>query len=107
MQKFAINTNKQRKAFWEELTKQIPSAELEKALATIDPTDARVLRWHYMDGHRFPQIVTLLNRSISIVRNHHNRGIYYLQEYFQDPDATPVNSYRSCESNGVRNETIS
>lgn len=82
MKKSGLNSNKKRKEFWQNLIRDEPVSELEKGLNSIDPTSAKVLRWHYTDGHSFRQIEELLNRSISIVRNHHNRGIFELQQYF-------------------------
>lgn len=51
---------------------------MEQALLQIDPLCAKVLAWHYNDQYSFAEITRLLNRSISIVRNHHNSGIFEL-----------------------------
>ncbi len=82
MQFSGLNSNKQRREFWEELCRERTGQELSEALAAIDPTSAQVLKWHYTDGQSFEAITKLLNRSISTVRNHHNRGIFELQQYF-------------------------
>ena len=76
-----LNTNKDRRAFWESLAGDKDGMTLSAALSAIDPTSARVLTWHYTEGYSLKEITTLLNRSISIVRNHHNRGIFQLQQY--------------------------
>ncbi len=76
-----LNTNKDRRAFWESLAGEKGEKDLQAALSQIDPTSARVLKWHYIEGKSLKEITHLLNRSISIVRNHHNRGIFQLQQY--------------------------
>ena len=83
MQNSGLNSNKQRKEFWQQLIHEEQAEELEKGLVSIHPDSARVLRWHYTDEYSLQEIVTLLGRSISIVRNHHNRGIFELQQYFR------------------------
>lgn len=82
MQFSGLNSNKQRREFWEELCRERSGQELSEALAAIDPTGSQVLRWHYGEGHSFAMIKEMLQRSISTVRNHHNRGIFELQQYF-------------------------
>ena len=76
-----LNNNKDRRRFWESLAAATNGAGLQRALASIDPTSAMVLRWYYTQGKSFTEITMLLNRSMSIVRNHHNRGIFQLQQY--------------------------
>ena len=82
MQFSGLNSNKQRREFWEKVAGENENGWLEQALLAIDPTSAQVLTWHYIDGYSFKEITDLLHRSISIVRNHHNRGIFELQQYF-------------------------
>lgn len=84
MKRVSLNTNRQRKLFWQELLETALPDEIEQGLKSINPTSARVLKWRYLEGHDFPAIVSLLGKSISIVRNHHNRGIFELQKYFLD-----------------------
>ncbi len=48
----------------------------------IDPISAKVLSWHYAEGYSFQEITGLLQRSISTVRNYHNRGMFELQQYY-------------------------
>ncbi|OSZ77202.1 hypothetical protein CAP36_12370 [Chitinophagaceae bacterium IBVUCB2] len=73
--------NQKRRKFWQELVESLTPEEVEKALASINPVSAQVLKWHYYDCNKLSEIVTLLNKSISIVRNHHNRGIFELRQY--------------------------
>jgi len=83
MKSSGLNTNELRKAYWHSLVREESNIAFEQALAAIDQTSAQVLRWLYVDGYSFKEITVLLNRSISIVRNHHNRGMFQLQQYFQ------------------------
>lgn len=80
MQFSGLNTNKERRRFWESIAAE--KKGLEKALSAIGPVSAQVLIWHYTEGYSFREITQLLNRSISTVRNHHNRGIFELQRHF-------------------------
>lgn len=82
MKHSGLNNNLQRKKYWEYLYREKTPPELQRALSAIHPTSAKVLLWHYRDGHSFDAIRGLLGRSISIVRNHHNRGLFELQQYF-------------------------
>lgn len=77
-----FNTNKERRQYWEELQARHSKEEMEKAMATLKPDAVRVLRLHYFDGHSFDAITQLMERSITVIRNHHNRGIYKLHQYF-------------------------
>lgn len=81
LQRFSgLNTIAQRKEFWETLTRENGMEWMTQALTSIDPVNAKVLTWHYVDGYSFSEITLLLQRSISIVRNHHNIGIFQLQQ---------------------------
>jgi RNA polymerase sigma factor (sigma-70 family) len=95
MQASGLNNMKARKEFWEHLTCEQSADDLARALAAIPPTSAQVLTWHYQEGKTFKQIKELLNRSISTVRNHHSRGMFELQRYFNCiPD---FNNIRNCK----------
>lgn len=58
------------------------AGEIEAALDSLHPADAKVLRWHYGEGRDFTEIASLLGRSLSTVRNHQARGLFRLQQYF-------------------------
>jgi DNA-directed RNA polymerase specialized sigma24 family protein len=95
MERSILNTNKQRESFWQELVHKTSSEEFRNGLSAIDPISARVLKWHYMEGYSLQEIVQLLGKSISIVRNHHNRGIFELQKYFIESEKKDFNSAHS------------
>lgn len=77
-----FKTNKARRAYWQKINTQQDAAEIEKALNTLPADTAHVIRLHFQQGHSLNEIAHLIHRSISIVRNHHNRGIYKLSQYF-------------------------
>lgn len=81
MQFSGLNTNKDRRNFWEAIAVEKGRKVLEEGLSAIGPISAQVLRWHYVDGYSLQEITRMLNRSISTVRNYHNRGIFELQQY--------------------------
>ncbi|HRQ51025.1 MAG TPA: sigma factor-like helix-turn-helix DNA-binding protein, partial [Agriterribacter sp.] len=56
--------------------------ELEKALNMLKPDTRKVLCLHYQHHRSLQEITVLISRSITVVRNHHNRGIYKLYRYF-------------------------
>lgn len=82
MKTLPLNTYKERKKCWQEINARVQPDELEKGLSSLHPDTALVLRLHYQQEYSLQEIVPLLGRSISIVRNHHNRGIFQLQQYF-------------------------
>ena len=77
-----LNTNRDRAAFWRRVRDEYGPDGLGKALDAIDPVSAKVLTWHYLDGHSLHEITRKLNRSISTIRNHHSRGMFELQQYY-------------------------
>jgi DNA-directed RNA polymerase specialized sigma24 family protein len=79
-----LNSYQQRKAYWEKLLNEVGINEIEHALSNVQADTTRVLRWHYLDNYTFKEIAHLLNRSISIVRNHHDRGVYKLHKHFSN-----------------------
>lgn len=80
-----FHNNKARRAYWQELLQQHGIEKIKAALLTLPADTEKVLELHYLSGHSFEEIVTMMNRSISIIRNHHNRGIHLLQRYFDTP----------------------
>lgn len=82
MRQSGLHNNTERRKYWEWLSREKSAEELDQALNAIHPTSAQVLCWHYRDGHSLEAIQGLLGRSISIVRNQHNRRLFELQRYF-------------------------
>ncbi|HMR82863.1 MAG TPA: sigma factor-like helix-turn-helix DNA-binding protein [Niabella sp.] len=74
--------NKQRQAFWQQMMQQYTAAEVEKALHTLPVEVEKVLRLYYFNAMSFSDIADKMDRSISVIYNHHNRGIYKLWQYF-------------------------
>lgn len=84
-----FNSNKERRAYWEELHEKYSAFQLEEAFSTLKPDAQKVLRLHYEQGLPIKEIAQQINRSLTVVRNHHNRGIYKLYRYF-NPRATEI-----------------
>lgn len=82
MATYRLNSNRERKAYWEELSLRYTEDEVQKALASLEPTTRKVLLLYYAESYSFKEICTMIQRSISIVRNHHNRGFFQLYRYF-------------------------
>lgn len=61
-----------------------PPQQVEAALNTLTPDRSRILQLHYLMKYPFKDIAPIMNRSVSYVRQQHNRGILQLQEYFRD-----------------------
>jgi len=80
--------------FWKELAIERGLSEIEKGFCTLKPDSARVLKWHYIEGYSLHEIATLIGKSISTVRNHHNRGIFLLHQYFFGAEKKRINSAR-------------
>ena len=77
-----FNSNKERKAYWERLVKEYPVTEIDQAFNTLKPDTAEVVRLCYQQHYSLKEITVIMNRSITVIRNHHNRGIYKLYRYF-------------------------
>lgn len=56
--------------------------EVEKALDMLKPDAKKVLILHYRENLPFSKISELMKRSMTVIRNHHNRGIYKLYRHF-------------------------
>ena len=82
MQITSLNTNKQRKELWETWVSEWPGSSLEQGLNSLHPVTAHVLRLHYQQGHSLKDIASIIGKSMPIVRNHHNRGIFKLNQFF-------------------------
>jgi DNA-directed RNA polymerase specialized sigma24 family protein len=77
-----FNSNKDRANYWETLLNKYTGQEIEEALGNLRPESQIVLLLHYGEGISFKMITVLMRISISVVRNHHNRGMFKLYRYF-------------------------
>jgi DNA-directed RNA polymerase specialized sigma24 family protein len=83
--KFTImkfNSNTERRAYWETMIKKYSPAAIEKALNSLKPEIKQVLILHYTKKYSFIEITCLINRSVTVIRMRHNRGIYKMYRYF-------------------------
>lgn len=77
-----LNTNRERLAWWEEMHQRYTPQEIAEAIATLKPDTQTVIRLHYEQNIPLQDIVPILKRSMTIVRNHQCMGIYKLWQYF-------------------------
>ena len=77
-----FNSNKERREYWGLVQSKYPAIEIVKALRTLKPDAAKVLILHYRQNYSFNEITIIMQKSITVIRNHHNRGIYKLYRHF-------------------------
>jgi DNA-directed RNA polymerase specialized sigma subunit len=77
-----FKSNKDRAAYWKQIKESYSDEEINQALSTLKPQTLIIIKMRYQEERSFPEIAELIDRSISIARNHHNRGIFLLQKYF-------------------------
>jgi RNA polymerase sigma factor (sigma-70 family) len=77
-----LNTNNARQDFWKNSKSEVPDRTFNEALKSLHPVSALVLRLRYEEDYELNEIAQIIGKSISIVRNHHNRGIFKLQQFF-------------------------
>lgn len=77
-----FNSNKERREYWELIQTKYPVNEIEKALLKLKPDAAKVLTLYYRQDFSFKEITFIMKKSITVIRNHHNRGIYKLYRHF-------------------------
>jgi DNA-directed RNA polymerase specialized sigma24 family protein len=56
---------------------------LRHALTMLKPETATVLRLHYAESKSLKEIGSLIGKSNSTVRNHHNRGIFLVFQWLE------------------------
>ena len=78
-----INNKKTRTEFWNMIVAVHTPQQIEAALNTLNTDRSRILQLHYLMKYAFKDIAPIMNRSVSYVRQQHNRGILQLQEYFR------------------------
>ncbi len=79
-----LDTNKERRAYWESVMQTYSAAELEKALDALPNDIAAVIKYHYLYNLSFEKIAVKLERPITVIRNRHNLGVLKLAQYFGD-----------------------
>jgi DNA-directed RNA polymerase specialized sigma24 family protein len=82
-----FNSNQDRSAYWKHIQETYSEEEIKQAFAILKPNTLIALKMRYEEGRSFPEIAEALDRSISIARNHHNRGIFLLHKHFSQKDS--------------------
>ena len=77
-----FNSNKERKAYWKLINEKYSALELGIALGKLKPDAEKIINLHYRENLSLVQISAKMKLSITVIRNHHNRGIYLLYRYF-------------------------
>ena len=66
----------------QQIAEEITSEQMKKAISTLPASTEMVIRLRYEQGKSLDEICILLNKSISIIRNHHNRGLFLVQKFY-------------------------
>lgn len=56
---------------------------LLKLTQKLPPDTLRVLELHYLQQKSLKEICAILNKSMTVVRNHRNRGLFLLKAYYE------------------------
>ena len=81
-----LNSNKERKAWWEAMHRRYTKQEIDAAMATLPPGMQQVIRLHYGQGVALQEITVMLQRNMTTIRTRQVMGIYRLWQYFGKPD---------------------
>jgi len=82
MKPYGLKNYQQQSAYWRKMQQRNPTA-LGNALTMLKPQTAAVLRLHYIEGKPIKEIGSIIGKSNSTVRNHHNRGIFLVFQYLE------------------------
>lgn len=84
MESYCINNNKERRSFWNKLVAAVPETTLQSVLATFPLPIAQIIKLHYQEGYALKEIASSKKKSISVIRNCRNRGIFLLYQAFSE-----------------------
>ena len=82
IKKISLNTTKEKKEYFNKLIREYSTNEISDAMQSLNKDTSKVLELHFEKGHSLQAISGIMNRSISVIRNHYNRGIFKLYKYF-------------------------
>jgi DNA-directed RNA polymerase specialized sigma24 family protein len=88
-----FNSNKERKAYWDIINEKYCTVEIKKAFDTLKPDAQKILHLRYKESHTFQQISIIMKLSMTVIRNHHNRGIYLLYRHFNPRSSENISGY--------------
>lgn len=80
---------------WLFLKDRVPSGEFSAALEGLDSTTSRVLIMAYEQGYSIGKIAKDIGKSVSVIRNHRNKGIFKLKQQFEKHFETAKISHAS------------
>lgn len=82
MKENPLNTNKQRRSYWNNVVEKYSVEEISSALRNLKPQYSEVIKLFYQQNLSLTEIMNRMKLSVTSVRNYHNRGIYLLYRYF-------------------------
>lgn len=56
---------------------------LLKLTQKLPPDTLRVMELHYLQQKPLKEVCTILNKSMTVVRNHRNRGLFLLKKIYE------------------------
>lgn len=77
LKEFSIKRKEDIKALTEQMVLLISLCQ------KLPPDTLRVLELHYLDQKSLKEICAILDKSMTVVRNHRNRGIFLLKEFYE------------------------
>ena len=79
----ALNSNKERLHFWNDLNQTFTISQIESAINTLPVDMQQVIRMHYQQMRALPEISATINKSLSSVRVYQRTGMFKLYLYFK------------------------
>ena len=73
-----------RHQVWLLLKQWVPKAEFSAVLEDLNSTTSQVLGMAYEQGYSLAEISEKIGKSVSVIRNHRNKGIFKLKQHFRE-----------------------
>jgi len=77
----SLPTSKKTLSYWGELVGIPEKMAFVRAVRHLPAQTYKVLMLHYGQQKSIKDIAVITGKSVSTVRNHHNRGIFLLRKY--------------------------
>lgn len=79
-----MNRKDNRYITWKILVQKVPEERFSLALSSLSESISTVLRMYYSENRSVAEIANDIGKSISVVRNHRNKGIFLLEKEFPE-----------------------
>lgn len=80
---YGLNTARKKNEYWERIVND-DRKYLNEAIESLKPETAEVIRLYYFEHKSMLDICLIIDKSISIVRNHYNRGMFLIYHYIEE-----------------------